>query len=230
MIQSKIDTRFLSSLEQSNFQDNICRMSEWFQTALGAFKYKEELPYYPTIFVTPFYVSIRARVDLHRTMVMRCVGITTVDVDDPLNRWAVYVLRHFVERASATINIANLAHELAHFHARAKGLDAISPEELHDAVKKGKSPLEIYKIKEREVKNVEQLFEEPVHSMILAMEREKSEDPGASKRYCADAIEIAQEELLDRILGPDAAEVVVERQFRRIKEYLVAKGYSDMTP
>lgn len=222
-VQGKIDVRFLDQLQKTKFSSRIPKLTRWYAASLTAFKNRDELPYAPTVFVVPFYMRIESRVG-QATKILRMVGLTSVDPDDPPKKWAIYVPYSVVKNAPMEINIATLAHEIAHFSLRAKGAEAFTPDDVLQASKMAKTAAErsffLYWIKEREVSNAESLFEEPIRTMMLKMEEQKVRNPEVAKKYLANMQGLTQDEFYTRILGHDVAEKVFEEQFRRMMKRL----------
>lgn len=217
--QEKIDVRYLDETQKIKFASRIPKLARWYAEAFECFKQKNTLPYAPTLFVIPFYDRIESPVPGGK-VILRLLASTSVDADDPYNKWAIYVPFNVIKNAPKEINIANLAHEIVHFSLRAKGLEALTPDEILQAAKEEKSSFEMYRMKEREVTNIEDLFEEPIRTMILRMEEEKTKHPDRAKKYLADSPALTQDEFFDKILGADKAQKLFEEQFRRMKERL----------
>jgi hypothetical protein len=215
----KVDLRFLDELQKPKFASRVPKLIRWYDEAFRAFKNKDDLPYRPTIFVVPFYVRVESRID-GGTMILHLIGTTSLDPDDPHDKWSIYVPYSVVKNAPRKINIASIAHEIAHFGFRAKGVEALTVKDIYQAVEEGKTSVDVYLIKEREVKNVENQFEEPIRTMILDMEQEKVKHPDTVKKYLGDTPGLTQDEFYDKILGHGAAEKFFEERFQRIKESL----------
>ena len=210
-MQVKIDTRYLEGMQEVKFRSRWRKLIHWYGTVLKAFKSK--LPYDPTIFVTPFYVHIASRV-AGGTIFLRLVGLTSIDPDEPHSKWAIYIPYSLIKHAPKDINIANLAHEIAHFNLRARGIKAVTAHEILRATEEGKTPVETYEMKEGEVKNLNDMFEEPVRSMIAKMEKEQAKHPSAVRNYLVEARGISQEDFYNRILGPTRAKEFLEKKIQ----------------
>jgi hypothetical protein len=210
-MQVKIDTRYLEGMQEVKFRSRWRKLSHWYETVLKAFKSK--LPYDPTIFVTPFYVHIASRVAAG-TMFLRLVGLTSIDPDEPHKKWAIYIPYSLIKHASKDINIANLAHEIAHFNLRARGIRPVTANEILRAVEEAKSPVETYEMKEGEVKDLDDMFEEPVRSMIANMKKEQAKHPSVVRDYLVEARGISQGEFYYRILGPARAKEFLEKKIQ----------------
>jgi hypothetical protein len=202
-----IDTRFLPPPQRRKFDRKWRdKVSAWNNQVLEAFIHKSELKYVPTIYVIPFHFYSLTPINEHRAYLEHFIGKTAPDPDDRENKFSIYLVFDVIKRAPQEINIANLAHELGHIHSLMKGT-AAKPEELL-----GKSPEEIRQIKEEPVKNIEMSFEEPVKSMILKMEKEKSSNPGVAKVYLGVSLGLPDDKLLEVVLGKNhARELVVKK-------------------
>jgi hypothetical protein len=128
------------------------------------------------------------------------VGLTSIDPDDLHSKWAIYIPYSFIKHAPKDINIANLAHEIAHFNLRARGIRAVTANEMLRAVEEGKSSVETHEMKEGEVKDLDDMFEEPVRSMIVKMKKQQKEHPSAVRDYLMEAQGITPEEFYYMIL------------------------------
>jgi hypothetical protein len=220
LAQQKIDLRFLDELQKTKFSSRVRKLTRWYAAAFEAFKKRNELPYAPTLFVVPFYVRLESRVG-NATLIIPMIGLTSLDPDDPYNKWAIYIPYSVIKNAPKEIVMANLAHEVCHFSLRSKGVGTLPANEILQAVKAGGSSVDLYWIKEREVSNIETLFDEPIRTMILKMEEQKAKDPDVVKKYVANTPEITQDEFYDMILGGhQVAEKVLEEHSRRLKACL----------
>jgi len=216
--QEKIDLRFLDSLKKEMFRSRIPKLAHWYDAALDAFKDKDQLPYEPRVFVLPFYECIKSRIN-GGTKILRRIGLTSIDPDDPYNKWAIYVPFSVVKNAPKAINIANLAHEIVHFNLRAKGTELLTTEQILQAAKEGKSLIQMNEMKEREVSNLESMFEEPVQTMIVKMEKEQKVNSAIATKYLEGTTEATEDMFFNTILGTNA-ERFHEEHFRRMKERL----------
>jgi hypothetical protein len=214
-----VDTRFLGKKDKTN--DRLTKIAGWYGTALGAFAHRREITYVPKLLITPYYCYRDSPLRPHLSVRIKFSGLTAVDPDDPSNKWAIYVLYTYVQSAAQRLNIANIAHEIAHLHCRITRGDP-DPEQIYEAVQKKKSPLEFYQMQEKEVANIDSLYDEPVRSMIREMESEKR--TGKYGRYFEGAQAVTTDEFYDKTLGPDLAEQFFERKFQEAKDRLSKRG------
>jgi hypothetical protein len=200
-----IDIRFLTT-ERKEFEDKWrAKLSTCANTALGCFKFKGKLTYIPRIYVIPFYTYDESPIKLTIGGVGRIgkcrinqVAMTSVDADCPEDKWAIYVLYRLITKATEEMTTANIAHELAHFYLRqGKPANILSKKYMPML---GKSEVEKYYMKEKEVDQAENFFEEPVRSMILEMEKEKSR-LGIGRKYTEGAEKVKGSDFLARVLG-----------------------------
>lgn len=218
----EVDARFLAS-ERKEFEDNWqSKVSAWAERVYECFKLKGNLAYIPRIYVTPFYAYDESPMRLNiggsvRTAkyVVRQVATTSVDAENPEEKWAIYILYNLIKIATPKTNTANIAHELLHYYHRPRKPMALTLQEFSSMV--GKSEVEIYYMKEREVKQAEDFFEEPVRSMILDMEKEKSQ-LGTGKKYTEGAEEVKGSEFLGRVLGEQRARDFLDKLLRHSPE------------
>jgi hypothetical protein len=147
------------------------------------------------------------------------ISLTSIDPDDPENRWAIYILHNLVARAKDDIVIGNLAHETTHFYHRIKGLDAITPEEIRDTALGKISLVQSHLLKEREIMNAEDLFTEPVRAALGRMEDEKRGSTGAE--YFTGATAVDTDQFFTQVLGgKDNAQRFLEKRYERMKQRL----------
>ena len=209
-ISFQIDVRFLVKDRQEFEEDWRAKLLAWADSAYDCFRFKEKLIYIPRIYVTPFYVFAESPTVLNfagktRSVKLRIneVAMISVDADRPEERWAMYVLCNLIKKATEEVNTASIAHELLHFYRRPGKPSSITLKELTSMV--GKSEVEKYYMKEKEVDQAEDFFEEPVKSMILKMEKEKSQ-LGSGKKYTEGAEQVKSSDCLNRILGASRAQ------------------------
>ena len=107
-----------------------------------------------------------------------------------------------------------MAHEIAHFNLRARGIKPVTANEILRAVEEAKSPVETYEMKEGEVKDLDDMFEEPVRSMIAKMKKEQAKHPSVVRDYLVEARGISQGEFYYRILGPARAKEFLEEKIQ----------------
>ena len=211
---SEIDTRFLHSGQQIHFDRKYrAKVSEWYGVVLEAFQPRPELPYTPTLFITPFYVSAESR-DGEKTYRRHDLALTLVHPDDPKNRWAIFLTYNIIRNAPADFNMANLAHELTHFYSRVKGIDHTLG--IIKAMKQDKSDFELEQITEREVKNKEELFREPIRSMLRKMEARHRKFTPEVAGYLKDAPRVTDDEFYVIVFGRDGAKKLFQDGILRI--------------
>jgi hypothetical protein len=215
----KFDTRFLSAEQVSEF------LSEWksplsktYANVLKAFKHTNELPYFPTVFLTPFYIYIEEPItEGSRTGTLRMVYVaeTAPDPDNPEDKWATCFLYQLVKTAPEELIIDTLAHELVHFYSRIKKVDRSI--EIVIMTLQGRSSLDIYKVKEEETKETEELFYDPVRWTILTMKRERPSASEIEKKYCQGCQRVGYDAFYYRLLGEERAKAIVDAGVKEMK-------------
>ena len=153
---------------------------------------------------TPMTIDIGHGIKRNVNYRMSMPGLTSVDVDAPEDKWAIYLLNSLITRATPETNTATIAHELLHVYRRPDPKN-MKLEQL--MAMQGKSEVERYYTKEKEVERAEEFFEEPVSSMLVLMEKKKSQ-LGAGKQYTKDAEQVPASDILERIIGPSYRELM----------------------
>ena len=200
-----VDTRFLNETQELIFRSRVPKLRKWYSTALDAFIHKSELPYTPKLYVVPFFHRLKYRVNAYQSVIYREIATTTLDAQLPKERWAIYLPSSVVKNAPTEINIASLGHELVHIWMRSKGTEAVTAAEIASAIKEGKTLSDIYKMKEREVKNAEDMFQEPVRSFIVTMDKEQAKElikpTGLVMRYLAGTNGVTTDQMSEKVYG-----------------------------
>jgi hypothetical protein len=218
--EPKFDTRFLSPEQTSEFL-TVWKspLSKAYATILKAFKHTNELPYLPTIFLTPFYIYVEEQItEGSRTGTLRMVYVaeTVPDPDDPEDRWAICLLYQFVKTAPEEVNVDTLAHELVHFYSRAKGVDHSL--DVLVMTLQGKSSLDIHRVKEAETERAEELFDEPVRWTILTMKRERPPASEMERKYCQGCQRVNYDEFYRALLGEERAKASLDAEVEKMKK------------
>jgi hypothetical protein len=168
-------------------------------------------------------------VNAYQSVIQREIATTTLDAALPKERWAIYLPSSVVKNAPREINIASLAHELVHIWMRSKGTEAVTAEETVDAFKQGKTLLDIYKMKEREVKNAEDMFQEPVRSFIITMNQEQKKESAKStgivRRYLAGTNGVTTEQLNENLYGDSkVVQEILDAKFKGLQDAARKQG------
>ena len=224
-----VDTRFLNATQELIFRSRVPKLREWYDTALDAFIHKSELPYAPKVYVVPFFHQVKHRVNVYQSVIHREIATTGLDAELPKERWAIYLPSSVVKNAPREINIASLAHELVHIWMRSKGTEAITAAETADAIKQGKTLFDIYKMKEREVKNAEDMFQEPVRSFIVTMnteqEKEFAKPTGLVMRYLAGTNGVTTDQLNEKVYGDSkVVQEILDTKFKELQDHFRRLG------
>ena len=174
-MSNQVDTRLLRSPQRKKFDKRWNEeVKAWWNCVLEAFHHKNELTYIPIVYVLPFHPIAVTRIDEHHKYVRAFIGMSG---PDPVHTGRYAIVYEVIKRAPKEINIANLAHELGHVYTVIKGTD-VKPEELL-----GMSSNAEWEAKESPVKDIENSYDEPVRSMILKMETDKTRDPTIVNQY-----------------------------------------------
>jgi hypothetical protein len=162
-------------------------------------------------------------------MIFREIATTTLDAELPKEKWAIYLPSSVVKNAPREINIASLAHELVHIWMRSKGTEAITALETAEALKQGKTLVDIYKMKEREVENAENMFQEPVRSFIVTMNKEEEQElnkpTGLVMRYLAGTKGVTTDQLDEKVYGnSQVVRGILDARFKELQEHFRGQG------
>jgi hypothetical protein len=213
-----IDLRFLNPRQARRVKRKLWqKIVQSCGAAVSAFRHRSELPYVPVIFVVDFYIyeeSIIGKDPEKRSRVAQkyAFACLSVDPDLPKTKWAIYLLYNYVKKATSDSVTTTLAHELTHFYMRMRGVS--HSQDILQMMLQGKSDFEIYQKEHEELTNFNELFEEPVRSLILTQEQEPfSPATGRlAKEYCRSARALSSSEFLEAILGPERARKYLDEQ------------------